>query len=35
MTPEVARDKKTGGENANFEGHYLLRNFPKLKKRGS
>ena len=25
MTPEAARDeKKNGGQNANFEGHYLL-----------
>ena len=35
MTPEAATDlKKNGGQNANFEGHYLLRNSPKLKKRG-
>ena len=30
--PEI---KKIGGQNANFEGHYLLRNSQKLKKRES
>ena len=34
MTSVAARDKKIGGQNANFEGHYLLRNSPKLKKKG-
>ena len=34
MTPEAARDKKIGGQNVNFEGHYLLRNSPKIKKKG-
>ena len=39
MTPEVARDlkkkkkkKKKGGQNVDFEGCYLLKNSPKLKK---
>ena len=32
MTPEAARDKKIGGQNANFEGHYLLRNSQKAQK---
>ena len=32
MTPKAARDKKIGGQNANFKGHHLLRNSPMLKK---
>ena len=34
MTPEAARDKKIGGQDADFEGKYLLRNSPKVQKEG-
>ena len=35
MTPEAARDRKLEGQDADFEGHYVPRNSPKFKKRGS
>ena len=32
MTPETAIDKELGGQNANFQGYYLLRSSPNFKK---
>ena len=34
MTPEAARDKKIGGQNANFEGQLPAQEFPKAQKEG-
>ena len=31
MTPGAAGDQKTGGQNADLEGHFLLRNSTKFK----